>query len=122
MYLLQCSASEGGKKSAVPFDTIHIDNFGPLPAEKSRARHVFAVVDAFSKHVKFYPVNTPGTKEACNALAKYFEYYSRPRRIISDCGTSFTSQEFEKFIEKHNIQHIKVDVASPQSNGLVERI
>lgn len=109
-------------KSPVPFDTVHIDHFGPLPAEKSRAKYVFAVVDAFTKFVKLYPVNTPGTKEACNALNKYFDYYSRPRRIISDRGTSFTSQDFGRFVRDHNIEHVKVAVASPQSNGQVERV
>lgn len=112
----------GIPKGNVPFDTIHIDHFGPLSTTRSRDKYVFAIVDAFSKHVKLYPVNTHGTKEACNALGRYFEYYSRPRRIISDRGTSFTSQEFERFIGQHNVEHIKVAVASPQSNGQVESV
>lgn len=48
--------------------------------------------------------------------------YSRPLRIISDRGTSFTSREFEEFIKEQNIKHIKIATASPQANGQVERI
>lgn len=67
-------------------------------------------------------MNTPGSREACNALEKYSEYYSRPRRIISDRGTSFTSQKFDRFVERHGIDHVKVAVASPQLNGQIERV
>ncbi|XP_055839911.1 uncharacterized protein K02A2.6-like [Episyrphus balteatus] len=109
-------------KRPEPFDSIHIDHFGPLPSNNSRRKYVFVIIDAFTKFVKLYPVNTPGSREAINALERYFDYFSRPRRIISDRGTSFTSQEFSSFVEKHNIDHIKVSVASPQSNGQVERV
>jgi len=50
------------------------------------------------------------------------EYYSRPRRIISDRGTCFTSFEFSSFLSERNIGHVKVATAAPQANGQVERI
>lgn len=77
----------------MPFDILHIDCFGPLPSVNSKRKHVLIVVDAFPKLVKLYAVNAPGTKEACCALKKYFDYYTRPRRIISDRSTCFTSNE-----------------------------
>lgn len=80
------------------------------------------IIDAFTKFVKLYAVNTTSTKEVCAALQKYFDYYSRPRRLIADRGTCFTSLEFASFVSEHNIQHIKNAVASPQANGQVERV
>lgn len=74
----------------IPFDTLHVDHFGPLPSIRSKRKHILVVVDSFTKFTKLYAVNSPGTKEACCALRKYFEYYSRPIRIISDRGTCFT--------------------------------
>lgn len=109
-------------KKSVPFDTIHIDHFGPLPSVNSKQKHLLVIVDSFTKFVKVYPATSTSTKEVCRALEKYFEFYSRPSRIISDRGTCFTSTEFTEFIEKHNIQHIKNASASPQANGQVERI
>lgn len=109
-------------KKPEPFDTIHIDHFGPLPSINSKRKHILVVVDGFTKFVKLYAVNAPGTKEAICALRKYFENYSRPRRIVSDRGTCFTSNEFANFMLENNIHHVKVSVASPQSNGQVERI
>lgn len=72
--------------------------------------------------MKLYPTNSTSTREVTAALEKYFSYYSRPRRIISDRGTCFTSLEFSEFLSKRNIDHVKVAVASPQANGQVERV
>ena len=107
------------EKKQVPFDTLHIDHFGPLPAIKSKRKHILVVVDAFTKFVKLYAVNSP---ETCCVLRKYFDCYSQPRRIVSDRGTCFTSNEFKRFVADYNIVHVKNSVASPQSNGQVERV
>lgn len=104
-----------------PFHTVHIDHFGPLPALRSKRKHVLVVVDAFTKFTKLYAVNGTSTKESWCALKKYFEVYSRPTRIISDRGTCFTSEEFARNMRESNIKHVLVSVASPQSNGQVER-
>lgn len=106
----------------MPFHTIHIDHFGPLPNVINKNKHILVIVDAFTKFVKMYPVNTTSTKEVCAALEKYFSYYSRPRRIIADRGTAFKSIEFGQYVADRNIQHIKNAVASPQANGQVERV
>lgn len=109
------------EKKPVPFDTIHIDHFGPLPALKSQRKHILVVVDAFTKFVKLYAVKSVGSKEVICALKKYFETYSRPKRIISDRGRSFTSSEFTDFVNDNYIKHVQVATASPQANGQVER-
>lgn len=113
------------EKISVPFDTLHVDHFGPLPSINSKRKHVLVhmvVIDGFTKFVRLYAVNAPGTKVACCALEKYFDYCNRPRRIISDRGTCFRSDEFAKFVSDKHIENIKVSVASPQSNGQVERV
>ena len=109
-------------KVPLPFHTIHIDHLGPLPSIKSKRKHLLVVVDAFTKFTKLYPVNSTSTKEVICSLKKYFEYYSRPNRIISDRGTCFTSAEFSEFLLSCNISHVKVAVGSPQANGQVERV
>lgn len=109
-------------KVPIPFDTLHIDHLGPLSNIRNKSKHILVVIDAFTKFVKLYPVNTTSTKEVCAALQKYFDVYSRPRRIIADRGTCFTSLEFASFMLDHNIEHIKTAVASPQANGQVERV
>lgn len=110
------------KKEPIPFDTIHIDHFGPLPSINSKRKYLLVVVDGFTKHCKLYAVNSTSTREVIAVLEKYFDYYSRPRRIISDQGTCFTALEFAEKLKKWNIEHVKIAVASPQANGQVERV
>ena len=42
-------------KKALPFDTIHVDHFGPLPSIQSVRKHLFVVIDAFTKFCKTFP-------------------------------------------------------------------
>lgn len=108
-------------KNNVPFHTIHIDHYGPLNTTKGNYRHIFIIVDAFSKFLTLYPVRSVKSIETCTKLIEYFSYYSKPIRIISDRGTSFTSEYFKNFCETHCIQHVLIAVGSPQANGQVER-
>lgn len=109
-------------KGEAPFDTLHIDHYGPLPTTMNKKKHIFLVVDGFTKFSKLYAVKSTQTKEVISCLESYFSTYSRPNRIISDRGSCFTSQEFANFMSDNNITHIKVATLSPQSNGQVERI
>lgn len=109
-------------KKPIPFDTVHLDHFGPLPSLISKRKHLLIVIDAFTKYVKLYPVNSTSTKEVNASLDKYFEYYGRPKRVITDRGSCFRSLEITEYLQEHNIDHVKVAVASPQANGQVERV
>lgn len=129
---LKCIAfsSKGGKvegylhsipKPNRPFEMLHIDHYGPIHGKDPR-KHLFVVVDACSKFVKLYPTKTTATKEVIKPLKEYFRYYSRPKYIISDRGTCFTSGDFTKFMEENDIKHILIATGSPQANGQVERV
>lgn len=80
------------------------------------------VVDAFTKFVKFYPTKTTNTEEVIKNLSIYMNHYSRPKRIISDRGSCFTSDKFEKFCVDHLVEHIKTAAYTPEANGQVERM
>lgn len=75
------------------------------------------IVDAFSKFVRLYATKTTNSKEGIAYLIQYFQNYSKPKILISDRGSSFTSNEFEEFLRKNDIKHIKVATGSPQANG-----
>ena len=44
-----------------------------------------------------------------------------PKCIVSDCGTQFTSQEFQDFTRRWDIQHKITSPTNAQSNGQAER-
>lgn len=110
------------KKGDVPFETIHIDHFGPVDSGTLIKKYIFIIIDAFTKYVRLYPVKTTKSKEAITWLRDYFQNYSNPKIIISDRGSAFTSHEFKEFVDERGIKHIKIATGSPQANGQVERV
>lgn len=123
------SPSEGRKqgylhcipKGQVPFEVYHIDHYGPIDKDRLAKRYLLVVIDAFTKFVKLYPTKTTAAQEVINHLLIHFSNYSRPRIIISDRGTAFTSSEFESFCNENNVQHVRIATHSPKANGQVER-
>lgn len=81
-------------KGNLSFSTLHIDHFRPIDKKRVTKRHVFLVVNGFTKFVKLYATKTTSFHEAIECLTQYFKSYSQPNTIISDRGSVFTSKEF----------------------------
>lgn len=109
-------------KGNVPFSTVHIDHYSPHDKSRAIKQHILVVVDAFTKLTKLYATKTTSTKEVIESLQQYFRDFDRPKRIVSDRGSCFTSEEFHEFVENENIQHILIATGSPKANGQVERV
>lgn len=110
-------------KGEIPFATLHIDHLGPMTKiHSAKKRYIFRVIDGFTKFIKLFATKTTNTAEVIGCLTTYFKHYSRPTQIISDRGSSFTSKEFERFMQANNIQHVKIATASSQANGQIERM
>lgn len=108
-------------KGKLPFQTVHVDHYGPLEKTEKGYRYVLSLIDGFTKFIKLYSCKTTKTEEVIRHLKDYFCAYSKPRRLISDRGTCFTSQLFAKFMEEESIQHVLIAVGTPRANGQVER-
>lgn len=102
--------------------TLHVGFFEPISKRRLIKQHLLVIMDSFTKFVKLYPTKTTCNKEAINGLKQYFEHYSRPKTIITDKGSYFTSTEFNEFMNSNGIQHFKITTGSPQANGQVERV
>ena len=50
-----------------------------------------------------------------------FSTHGLPRVVVSDNGSVFTSSEFQQFMAKKGIHHIRTAPYHPASNGLAER-
>lgn len=63
-----------------------------------------------------------GAAEVIDKLNKVAAIFGNPKRIISDRGTAFTSNEFREYCREENIEHGLNTVGVPRANGQVERI
>ena len=109
-------------KGSVPFATLHIDHYGPIDKKCLVKQHILVVIDSFTKFTRLFTVKTTASKEVIHHLKEYFNSYSRPSAIVSDRGSSFTSEEFQEFLRENDIRHVQIATGSPKANGQVERI
>lgn len=109
-------------KIEIPFHTAHLDHLGPFVCSKRGNCYLLVIVDAFTKFVFINQYEIPNRWVLyLRVLEDVFYTFRNPDRIVSDRGTSFTSHIFKKFCINKGIKHVLNSVASPRSNGQVER-
>jgi len=109
-------------KHAIPLETYHIDHLGPISSTKKSYAHILVVVDVFTKFSWLYPTKSTSAEEVIDRLTKQAVIFGNPRQIVSDRGTAFTSNLFQKYCNNENIEHILIATGVPRGNGQVERI
>jgi len=72
------------------------------------------------KFVCCYPCKTTKTEEVIKYIREYFSTYSKPKRLVSDRGTTFTSNDFKTFLSNESIEQILIATGTPMANGQVE--
>ena len=104
-----------------PLETVFVDYYGPLPTAKYGYKYILGILDGFSKYIKLYPLRRQTTQ---STIKKLFEYYiplcGKPRRIVTDHGTQFTTQVWKEKLKKEGIKHTLTSIRHPQAN-MVER-
>ncbi len=99
-----------------PWERIHIDFAGPFMGTS-----FLVIVDAHSKWLEVFEMSTISTTKTITRLRGLFASYGLPEQVVSDNGTQFTSEEFQKFMRENGIKHTKIAPYHPSSNGAVER-
>lgn len=99
-----------------PWQRLHVDYAGPF-----MGKMFFILIDAHSKWMDVYPVNSATSATTIECLRKSFSNHGLPELIVSDNGTCFLSAEFKEFLDKNGVQHVTSAPYHASSNGLVER-
>ena len=67
------------------------------------------------------PVNNAASTVMIDQLCSIFATHGLPEMLVTENGTVFTSDEFNRFAKQNGIRHVRSAPYHPASNGLVER-
>lgn len=99
-----------------PWSRLHLDFAGPFLG------HMFLIlVDAHSKWIEVYQMKSITSGATIEQLRTTFACFGLPDTVVTDNGPSFTSVEFDHFLEKNGIRHLQSAPYHPATNGLAER-
>ncbi|XP_060118370.1 uncharacterized protein K02A2.6-like, partial [Heteronotia binoei] len=100
-----------------PWSRLHLDFAGPFQGQ------IFLImVDAYTKWLEVIPVVSTSSATAIRALRRAFSTHGIPDTIVSDNGAAFTSGEFQAFLQRYLIKHIRSAPFHPATNGQAERM
>lgn len=99
-----------------PWQRVHVDYAGPF-----LGKMFLILIDAHSKWMEVYPLNSSTTAVTIQCLRRTFSQLGLPEMVVSDNGTCFTSMEFKEFMDRNGITHVTSAPFHASSNGLAER-
>ncbi|GJX62623.1 reverse transcriptase domain-containing protein [Tanacetum coccineum] len=101
------------------FDLWGIDFMGPFPSSRGN-KYILVAVDYLSKWVKAKALPTNNARVVVKFLKSLFSRFDALRAIISDRGTHFCNDKFDKVMSKYGVTHRLSTPYHPQMSGQVE--
>ena len=100
----------------------HIDHLGPFRSTSKQYKHIFAIIDSFTKFCWLQPTKSTTSNEVISKLKLQSSVFGNPSQIVSDRGTAFTSTDFDEYCKAENITHTTITTGVSRSNGQIERL
>ncbi|KAI4890217.1 hypothetical protein NFI96_009016 [Prochilodus magdalenae] len=105
-----------------PWEVAGVDFVGPLPRTAAGNAYVLVFVDYFSKWVEVSAVREATTQVAANKFqSEVFARHGAPKYLISDRGTPFMSELFNRVVKILGSEHRLTTAYHPQTNA-TERV
>ncbi|GJW06877.1 reverse transcriptase domain-containing protein [Tanacetum coccineum] len=101
------------------FDVWGIDFMGPFPSSRGN-KYILVAVDYLSKWVEAKALPTNDARVVVKFLKSLFSHERCTRAIISDRGTHFCNDKFDKVMSKYGVTHRLSTPYHPQTSGQVE--
>ena len=102
---------------------VHIDcTPGPnkkQPTERGNT-HILAIVEAFTRYIRLFPIGNPSAKETARVLLSYINLHSMPLKIIVDNGSEFANELMTELSLLLGLKKVHVTPYNSKANGKVE--
>ena len=105
-----------------PMDTHMIDYIEGLPEDSEGHKNIVVIVDCFTRFCTLHATKSTGSEELVRKLLAHAAIFGSPCRIVSDRGSSLTSDLIKDYIALVGTEHIKTLTASKEENAIVERL
>ncbi|GJZ35679.1 reverse transcriptase domain-containing protein [Tanacetum coccineum] len=92
---------------------------GPFSSSRGN-KYILVAVDYLSKWVEAKALPTNDARVVVKILKSLFSRFGAPRAIISDRGTHFCNDKFDKVMSKYGVTHRLFIAYHPQTSGQVE--
>ena len=114
------SMEVGGRGDCIAVDIVGGKESFPLTPRGNMC--VLSIIDCFTRYAIAVPLPDQSAEVVIAALiGHYITIYGTPRRILSDQGRNFESEEFHNFCNLFRIHKVRTSAYHPQSNGVCER-
>ncbi|KAK2146392.1 hypothetical protein LSH36_611g03056 [Paralvinella palmiformis] len=119
--------TERGEQIVIPIGlradmkkAVHSSHIG-IEGSLRRAREcLFWPVDYFSNFWEIDKLNRTTSNAVIKKIKAHFSRYGIPSTVMTDNEPQFTAEEFRKFAQKYDFEHVTPSPHYPQSNGKVE--
>ncbi|GJW67685.1 reverse transcriptase domain-containing protein [Tanacetum coccineum] len=101
------------------FDVWGIDFMGPFPSSRGN-KYILVAVDYLSKWVEAKALPTNDARVVVKFLKSLFSRFGAPRAIISDRGTHFCNDKFNRVMSKYGVTHRLSTTYHPQTSVELE--
>ena len=85
------------------------------------SHHYLVLVDSYLGWFEIDQLKKTSSQCVINKLKRHFSVYGIPHKLLSDCGTQFTSVTFRDFAKDWDFIYITSSPEYHQANGLAER-
>lgn len=108
--------------SEYPFQRVVIDFAGPLSRTQSGNRYFLVIQDDFSRYLRIVSSRDCSSKVVIDALNQLIQDEGVPEEILSDNGSHFCATVVQRWMQLHQVRHVRSPPGHQQSNGMAERV
>ena len=109
-------------RAELPFRVMYMDCIGPLePMSSQGHKYCLCIIDSCTRWPSVYVLKSLTAKAVCDSLLDLFMHVGVPSKIVSDCGSNFTSQLTRGMLERLGCTPTFNTPNHAEASGLVER-